>query len=148
MFGSLMNRAKEKMQGLTAEAQKYKNKDMLNAYMAGAAMIAAADGNIDPEEKEKAMLFVQNNEALSVFSRVDILESFNNFVEGFSIDFDLGEAKCLDALAKLKGKPDQARLAMRMVVAIGKSDGDFDKQERRAADKIAAELGIDTIDFE
>ena len=52
-FSNFLNNVKDKMSELKTEALKFKNKEFLNAAMAGTALIALADGEISSPEKQK-----------------------------------------------------------------------------------------------
>jgi tellurite resistance protein TerB len=143
-FDQLLNKANE----LKSEVLKFKNKDFLNAAMAGSALIAMADGSISSEEKQKMIKFIEHNEALSVFSTKDVITAFQDFVGQIEFDKDIGEAAAYKVIAKMKSNNEAARLLIRMVIAIGSSDGSFDADEKKIAGKIARELGLNPAEFE
>lgn len=145
---SLMANLKEKASELKTEALKFKNKGFLQAAMAGSALLALADGDISPEEKRKMMKFIENYEPLSVFKTTDIINTFGEYVSQLEFDNDLGEAKSFEAIAKIKSDNQAARLIMRLVIAIGAADGDFDDNEKAMARRIATELGLNAAEFE
>lgn len=147
-FESFLSQLKSKASELKAEALKFKNKDFLNAAMAGSALIAMADGSISGEEKQKMIKFIESNEALSVFTTSDVIKSFQDFVGQLEFDKDIGEAKAYQALGKMKSNNDAARLLMRMIIAIASSDGNFDLTEKKIAIRIANELGVSPGEFE
>mgnify|MGYP000117161749 FL=1 len=147
-FGNFMNNLKDKAAELKTEALKFKNKNFLNAAMAGSALLALADGDISSDEKQKMMKFIENYEPLSVFKATDIITSFGEFVTQLEFDQDLGEAKALEAIGKMKSNDAAAKLIMRLVIAIGAADGDFDKDEQAMARRIANELGLNAAEFE
>lgn len=147
-FDSFLSRLKSKAGELKTEALKYKNKDFLNAAMAGSALISMADGSISAEEKQKMIKFIETNDALSVFTTSDVIKSFQDHVSQLEFDRDIGEAKAYQALHKMKSNADASRLLVRMIIAIASSDGNFDAQERVIASKIAKELGISPSEFE
>jgi len=147
-FGNFMNNLKDKAAELKTEALKFKNKNFLNAAMAGSALLALADGDISSDEKQKMMKFIENYEPLSVFKTTDIITSFGEFVTQLEFDQDLGEAKALEAIGKMKSNDAAAKLIMRLVIAIGAADGDFDKDEQAMARRIANELGLNAAEFE
>jgi len=144
----LMTSLKEKANDLKTEALKFKNKDFLQAAMAGSALLALADGEISPEEKRKMMKFIENYEPLSVFKAKDIISAFGDFVSQLEFDNDLGEAKAFEAIGKMKSNDAASRLIMRLVIAIGAADGDFDNDEKAMARRIATELGLSAAEFE
>jgi tellurite resistance protein TerB len=147
-FESFLSQLKNKASELKTEALKFKNKDFLNAAMAGSALIAMADGSITGEEKQKMIKFIESNEALSVFTTSDVIKAFQDFVGQLEFDKDIGEAKAFQALGKLRSNNEAARLLMRMIIAIASSDGNFDASEKKVAVRIANELGVSPAEFE
>ncbi|EIC21613.1 tellurite resistance TerB family protein [Thiorhodovibrio frisius] len=147
-FQDLLNNLKQKTSELKTEVMKFKNKDFLNAAVGGSVLMSMADGSVSSEEKQKMMRFMENYEALSVFSGKDIIESFQNIMTQMEFDKDLGEAKAYDAIRKMKGKDEASRLIMRLTIAIAGADGNFDDDEKHVARRIATELNIDPAEFE
>jgi len=147
-FDSFLSQLKTKANELKTEALKFKNKDFLNAAMAGSALIAMADGSISSEEKQKMIKFIENNDALSIFTISDVIKAFQEFVSQLEFDKDIGEAQAYQALGKMKSNSEASRLLIRMIIAIAASDGNFDAQERNIASKIAKELGLQPSEFE
>ncbi|NEV64757.1 tellurite resistance TerB family protein [Thiorhodococcus minor] len=147
-FQNFLDNLKNKASELKNEAMKFKNKDFLNAAISGSVLISMADGNVSSEEKQKMMRFIENYEALSVFSSKELIEAFQNAMTQIEFDKDLGEAKAYDAIRKMKSNDAAARLIMRLIIAIAGADGNFDDDEKRVARKIAMELGLSPADFE
>jgi len=147
-FDSFLSQLKTKANELKTEALKFKNKDFLNAAMAGSALVAMADGSISSEEKQKMIKFIESNDALSIFTTSDVIKAFQDFVGQLEFDKDIGEAKAYQALGKMKSNTEASRLLVRMIIAIASSDGLFDNDEKKIAVKIAQELAIDPSEFE
>jgi tellurite resistance protein TerB len=147
-FENFLSQLKNKASELKTGALKFKNKDFLNAAMAGSALIAMADGSITGDEKQKMIKFIESNDALSVFTTSDVIKSFQDFVGQLEFDKDIGEAKAYQALGKMKSNNEAARLLMRMIIAIASADGTFDLSEKKIAIRIANELGVSAEEFE
>ncbi|WP_019864542.1 tellurite resistance TerB family protein [Methylovulum miyakonense] len=147
-FDSFLNQLKTKASELKTEALKFKNKDFLNAAMAGSALVAMADGSVSSEEKQKMVKFIEGHDALSIFTTSDVIKAFQDFVGQLEFDKDIGEAKAYQALGKMKSNIEAARLLIRMIIAIAASDGHIDESEKKVAAKIARELGLNPADFE
>ena len=147
-FANFLNQLKGKASELKTEVLKYKNKEFLNAAMAGSALIAMADGTITSEEKWKMLKFIEHHDALSVFNTKDVIEAFQTFVSQLEFDQDIGSAKAYQAISKMKSNDEAARLVIRMVIGIAAADGDFDEKEKKIAAKIAVELGLNPAEFE
>ena len=147
-FDNFLSQLKTKANELKTEALKFKNKDFLNAAMAGSALIAMADGSISSEEKQKMIKFIESNDALSIFTTSDVIKAFQDFVGQLEFDKDIGEAKAYQAIGKMKSNTEASRLLVRMIIAIASSDGLFDGDEKKVAVKIAKELALDPAEFE
>ena len=147
-FDSFLSKLKTKASELKTEALKYKNKDFLNAAMAGSALISMADGSVSAEEKQKMVKFIESNDALSVFTTTDVIKAFQDYVSQLEFDKDIGEAKAYQALGKMKSNVEASRLLVRMIIAVASSDGNFDANEQRVASTIARELGLTPAEFE
>jgi tellurite resistance protein TerB len=147
-FDTFLSQLKTKANELKTEALKFKNKEFLNAAMAGSALIAMADGSISSEEKQKMIKFIESNDALSIFTTSDVIKAFQDFVGQLEFDKEIGEAKAYQTIGKMKSNTEASRLLVRMIIAIASSDGDFDHHEKNIAAKIAKELGINPSEFE
>jgi len=148
MLSNFIEQARNKLNDLKNEALKYKSKEFLNAALGGSALVILADGSIDAQEKSKMINFIENNEALSIYNTSEVVKTWKDYIDTLEMDADIGTAKAMSALGKIKGKEEQAKLVLRMVCAIGASDGDFDADEKRVASKIAIELGLNPADFD
>lgn len=146
-FSDFLNDLKTKANELKTEALKFKNKEFLEAAMAGSALIAMADGKISSEEKQKMIKFIENHDALSIFTTSDVIKAFQDFVSQIEFDKDIGEAKAFLAIGKMKSNNEAGRLLVRMIIAIASADGDFDAQEQVVAVKIAKELALNPAEF-
>jgi tellurite resistance protein TerB len=147
-FDNFLSQLKSKANELKTEALKFKNKDFLNAAMAGSALVTMADGSVSSEEKQKMIKFIESHDALSIFTTSDVIKAFQDFVGQLEFDKDIGEAKAYEALGKMKSNAQASRLLVRMIIGIASSDGDFDVTEKMVATRIAKELGIDPAEFE
>ncbi len=147
-FDNFLSQLKSKANELKTEALKFKNKDFLNAAMAGSALVTMADGSVSSEEKQKMIKFIESHDALSIFTTSDVIKAFQDFVGQLEFDKDIGEAKAYEALGKMKPNAQASRLLVRMIIGIASSDGNFDDAEKKVAIRIAKELGIDPAEFE
>lgn len=147
-FSNFLSNLKTKAGELKTEALKFKNKDFMNAAMAGSALIAMADGNITSDEKQKMVKFIETHDALSIFTTNDVIKSFQDYVGQLEFDNDIGQAKAYQALGKMKSNVEASRLLVRMVIAIASADGKFDDSEKVVATRICKELALNPAEFE
>lgn len=138
------NKSKET---LLKEVSKFRNATFLEGVLAAAVVISAADGNISSEEKKKLMAYVQNSEELKIFETKDVVEKFNKVAGLFDFDADIGKAEALKIVGRLRDQPEQARMLVRVAVAIANSDGVFDESEQKVFRQICSELNLRPEDF-
>jgi tellurite resistance protein TerB len=127
---------------------KFKNKDFANASMAMCALIAAADGTISADERRKTAGFITSNDVLSIFSASDLQEKFAHYASKLEADYDFGKVEAIQALSKLKSKPDAARAVIQVGIIIGGADGEFDDDEKRAVREACNAVGIAPAEFD
>lgn len=148
MLAWLKERGTEGKEKMLAELSKFKNRSFMEAIVAGCAMVAAADGDISADEKKKMLGFIDRADELKHFAKSDVISAFQKCVDGFAFDLAMGKDEALKAIRKIAGNPDQARLLVRVVCAIGAADGDFDATEQAVAREIISVLGLNAADFD
>ncbi|WHY88287.1 TerD family protein [Neobacillus novalis] len=126
---------------------RYKSQDVLEAVVAGCALVAMADGYLDASERQKMMEFVHQSEELRVFDTNKVIQKFNLFVSRIENDRMMGRAEAFRALGKIRTKPEIARLVARYCIAIGYADGNFDNNEKQMVADICHELGLNPAEF-
>ena len=133
---------------LKTKSAQFKNKDFSNATMAMCALIAAADGTIDPSERSKVAVLITSNDVLSIFPASELRERFDHYCDKLNSDYDFGKVEAIQALGKLKKKEDQARAVVQIGIIIGGADGSFDANERAAVKAACQALGVPPADFD
>ena len=146
-FDTLKQKAGEARAKLATEVGKFKNREFMEACVAGCGLVAAADGSIDSSEKQKMIKFIQQSDELKVFDTKDVIAVFNKVTENFEFDNEIGKAEALKIIAKLRNKPDAARLMVRVCCAIGSADGDFDDKEKQMVREMCRDLNLPPEDF-
>ena len=116
--------------------------------MAMCALVAAADGSIGANERQKTAALIVSNDTLSVFPPDGLRAKFAGYCDKLERDFDFGKVEAIAAIAKLKSKPDQARGVIAVGVIIGGADGSFDADERKVVREACFAVGIDPTEFD
>ncbi len=147
-WNQLKEQAGSLAKNLTTEVAKFKNNDFAAASMAVCALIAAADGSIDPSEKQKTTALIMSNSVLSIFAPSDLKVKFDFFCDKLNADFDFGKVEVIQAIAKLKSKPDQARAIIQIGIIIGSADGNFDVSEKKALKEACLAVGISPTEYD
>ncbi|MFC0448460.1 tellurite resistance TerB family protein [Rhodococcus jostii] len=133
---------------LKTKTAQFQNKEFANASMAMCALIAAADGTIDPSERQKTSALITSNEALSVFPSDELSQKFDWYCSKLQSDFEFGKIEATATIAKLKSKEDQARAVIQIGIVIGGADGNFDQHERNVVRDACFAVGIAPEEFE
>ncbi|GAB2856182.1 tellurite resistance TerB family protein [Nocardioides pacificus] len=147
-WDQLKQRSNDMNDQLQTKVGQFKNKDFAKASMAMCALIAAADGNVDPAERSKVVGLISSNDVLKVFPAADLRADFDNYCDKLNNDYDFGKLEAIQAIGKLKKKEDQARAVVQVGIIIGGADGVFDENEKRAVRDACLAVGIDPVEFD
>jgi tellurite resistance protein TerB len=149
---SFWDNLKDKVATMNSSLQnnigKFKNSEFANASMAMCALIAAADGSISGQEKGKIATLISQNDMLKIFPAAELKTKFDHFCEKLTADYDFGRIEAIQAITKLKSKPDQARAVVQVGIIIGGADGNFDADEKKAVKDACNAVGIAPADFD
>lgn len=126
---------------------KYMGKDLTEALVAGSALVAMADGVIDPAEREKLINYFRTSQEMRGININEVDSHFNYYIQRIQSDPMMGKAEALRAIGKLAGKPDAARLVVRLCCAIGFADGEFSPVEKQIVEEISREVNLDPREF-
>jgi len=126
---------------------KYMGKDLTEALVAGSALVAMADGVIEPSEREKLIEYFRTSQEMRGININEVDARFKYFVQRIQSDRMMGKAEALRAIGKLASKPDAARLVVRLCCAIGFADGEFAPVEKKIVEEISHEVNLDPREF-
>lgn len=132
---------------LTTQVGRFKNRKFMESTVAVCAIIAMASNGASSEEKRKMIDFIKQSNELSVFNTDEIIQFFNKLASSFEFDSDIGKGEAMKYITPIKTQPEAAQLSLRVGIAVAKSDGDFDPQERALAKEICLALNLNPSDF-
>lgn len=133
---------------LSRQVGRFKNKRFMQATVAVCAQVALADGVVSNEEKQKMMTFLQQSEELRVFETKVVIAFFQELVTAYEFDAEIGKGEAMKHILAIKDEPEMAQLAIRVGIAIGKSDGSFDDEEKAVLKEITTALGLNPAEFD
>ncbi|MHA3700921.1 tellurite resistance TerB family protein [Jatrophihabitans sp. YIM 134969] len=148
LWDQLKSRTQTMSTQLKAKSDQFRSKEFAAGSMAMCALVAAADGSIDPAERERTASLIENNDVLKVHPAADLRQKFDFYSDKLNKDFEFGKVEAIGTIAKLKGKPDQARGVIQIGIIIGGADGNFDANERRAVAEACNAVGIPPAEFD
>lgn len=133
---------------LTKQVGRFKHQKFLRATVAVCVRIAVTSNGISSEEKQKMLAFIKSSPELAVFDAKEVIDFFNSLTSFYDFDIDVGKGETTKHILALKDKPQEAQLAVRVGVAVAKSDGDFDSEEKKAVREICIALGLEPSEFD
>ncbi|GAA1708637.1 tellurite resistance TerB family protein [Streptomyces yatensis] len=110
---TLWDRLKDSVQTmqaqLTAKKHELQSAAFRDASMAMCALVAAADGTIDPSERQCVAQLIATNDVLQNFPPDDLHRRFEDHLDELTTDFALGTASAMREIGKAKRRPAEAR---------------------------------------
>ncbi|MEU9519991.1 TerB family tellurite resistance protein [Streptomyces sp. NPDC048224] len=133
---------------LVAKKNDLKSGAFRDASTAMCALVAAADGTVDPAERQRVAQLISTNEVLQNFPADDLRRRFEGNLDKLTADFAFGKVGILQEIAKAKKKPAEARAVVQIGIVIGGADGDFDKDERAVVREACYALDLPPHEFD
>ncbi|ROO86325.1 tellurite resistance protein TerB [Actinocorallia herbida] len=133
---------------LVAKKNDLKSGAFRDASMAMCALVAAADGSVDPAERQRVAALITGNDVLSDFPADDLRRRFEDNCARLAADFAFGKVTVLQEVGKARKKPAEARAVIQIGIVIGGADGDFDAAERAVVREACFALGLDPAEFD
>lgn len=103
--------------------------ELLDAVITAAAMVAQADGRIDPIERSQLLAFLNGSGLLAIFTRDEVLDAFED--RSRQIAGSGGANVAISALRRLAGR-SLARLVINAGMRVAVADGRIHPRELRA----------------
>ena len=73
---------------------------------------------------------------------------FNTLMSSFDFDQEVGKGEAMKLIVRLKDNPDELQLAIRVAIAVAKSDNDFDTHEQNYIRSVCNLVGLNPADFD
>lgn len=118
-----------------------------DASMAMCALVAAADGQVEPAERQRVEELIVSNEVLQNFPADQLRQRFNQHVDRLVANFELGKSEALQVIAKAAKKPAEARAVIQTGMVIAGADGVFEPSEQYAIREACTALGVPPSEF-
>ncbi|GAA4055941.1 tellurite resistance TerB family protein [Streptomyces shaanxiensis] len=133
---------------LLAKKNDLKSGAFRDASMAMCALVAAADGTVDPSERQRVAQLIAGNEVLGNFPADDLRRRFEENLDRLVADFEFGKVSVLQEIAKARKKPAEARAVVQIGIVIGGADGHFDQDERAVVREACYALDLPPHEFD
>ena len=148
LWNQLRQQASSMQSTLVAKKNDLKSGSFRDAAMAICALIAAADGSIDAEERRKVAALIGTNEVLQNFPADQLQAKFTEYCDKLTADYDFGKVSVIQDIGKVKKKESEARAVIQIGIIIGGADGTFDEAEKKAVRDACHAVGLSPSEFD
>ncbi|WP_327351088.1 tellurite resistance TerB family protein [Streptomyces sp. NBC_01304] len=118
-----------------------------DASMAMCALVAAADGSVDPAERQHVESLILQNDVLQNFPPDQLRQRFNKHVDQLSFNFQQGKTGAMQEIAKAAKKPTEARAVVQTGFVVAGADGYIAPAEEQVLREACAALGLSPQEF-
>ncbi|MFD4030716.1 tellurite resistance TerB family protein [Streptomyces sp. NPDC058637] len=133
---------------LTSLKTELKSGAYRDASMAVCALVAAADGHVDPAERQHVESMILGNDVLQNFPPEQLRTRFNKHVDQLALNFQQGKADALQEIVKTAKKPTEARAVIQTGIVVAGADGDFSHAEHMVLREVCTALGLSPAEFQ
>ncbi|MCT4353094.1 TerB family tellurite resistance protein [Streptomyces sp. Je 1-79] len=132
---------------LTSLKTELKSGAYRDASMAMCALVAAADGSVDPAERQHVESLILENDVLRNFPPDQLRQRFNKHVDQLTVNFPQGKAEAMQEIAKAAKKPTEARAVVQTGFVVAGADGYIAPAEEQVLREACAALGVSPQEF-
>lgn len=132
------------------KAEYGESKDFLEAVCATAALVAAADGEIEESERRKVVSLITNHATLGKLYKSSDIEATAETMFKRAKDAS-GRQQLARELDDIKERPNGGQMAedvYLLALDIANADGEVEPEEDKVLKKIAGRLGVDAGKFD
>lgn len=137
MFGIFKKRANRAM----SEIKKFDKRDLAQAVVNAAYLVAYADGELEASEKAKIEQVLRANPVLSNFQG-ELNQIAGTIIAQLDADIGIGRRAALREIADVKGDQRECEDVLDVAIAIAKADGEIEAAEEAMLKQIAEALGL------
>ncbi len=130
-----------------AAIARLENKDLVEATIYGAVLVAYADGDLEDSELENPQLQIEANDIFQGFPQSEIGKMIDKAVGLFKAGAILGRKKALDQIKDLVHDADSGSEAFAAIATVALSDGEIEPAEEKILREIAKILGVRYEEF-
>ena len=136
MFGLL----KKKGKSVAAEVKKMENRDLAEGLVGACLLIAAADGEIEPEEVKNLNEQLEAHPALQGFGN-EIGKMVDSFSKRLEAGFRIGKVQIMREIKDCAHNERESEDIFVAAISIAEADGEIEPEELVVLKEIGKELG-------
>lgn len=137
MFGMFKKRANRAV----SDIKKFEKRDLAQAVVNAAYLVAYADGELEASEKAKIEQVLRANPVLSNFQG-ELNQIAATIIAQLEADIGIGRRAALREISDVKGDQRECEDVLDVAIAIAKADGEIEPEEEVVLKQIAEALGL------
>lgn len=137
---------KKKAAEARANLHKVENRDLMEAIVAGAVLVAFSDGDCSDEELQKLQGIVENNDNLKHFG-TEIGKTIDKYCSLYESGARLAKSKLMKEIRDVSADEAQKEEAFIIAIEIADADGEIDDKEMAVLVQIGKEFGLKAEDY-
>lgn len=131
---------------LGIKLHKVENKDLMEAIVAGAVLVAHADGDCSDEELGKLHDIIEANDNLKHFGS-EIGKTIDQYCDMYKAGARLAKVKLMKEIRDVSADEEQKVEAFIIAIEIADADGEIDEDELKMLRLIGKELGLNPDNY-
>ena len=130
-----------------AAIARLENKDLVEATIFGAVLVAYADGDLEDAELENLQIQIEANDIFKGFPTAEIGKMVDKAVGLFKAGAILGRKKAMDQIKDLVHDADSGAEAFAAIATVALADGQIEPAEEKILREIAKILSVRYEEF-
>lgn len=142
MFGMF----KKKAAAAKVTLHRVENRDLMEAIVAGAVLVAYADGDCSNEELEKLQGIIESNDNLKHFGS-EIGTTIDKYSSMYESGKRIAKMKLMKELGDVQADEQQKVEAFIIAIEIADADGEIDEAEQTVLKEIGKQFGLNPDNY-
>lgn len=122
---------------------EYRSGKLMEATVAGCAVVAHADGEVLPQEVGRMFSAMEADPLMSMFSRDSIASEFDAHAWAWQEDAEAAREAALEQIRSLAPQPRLGRIVLQACMDVTHADGRVHSREIEAIELVREALGLD-----
>lgn len=142
----MFNLFKKKAKAAQVTLHKVEKRDLMEAIVAGAVLVAFADGDCSSAELEKLDSIISANDNLAHFGS-EIGKTIDKYSSMMEAGARLAKMKLMKELRDVEGDEEQKEEAFIITIEVADADGNIDDKEMAVLREIGKALGLNPDNY-
>lgn len=121
---------------------EYRGEALMDATIAGCALVAHADGEVAPAETQRMLAVMRTDPLLSMFPRDAVVAEFEAHGRAIALHPAQGRAQALRQIKTAALQPRLARVVLNACLAVTRADGRTHPREVEQVELVRDALGL------